>query len=398
MGSFSVMAETNNTTILKQISYYSFYLAVVIEVLIVIVDKSAYTNPIEGRLFQITFLLFTIKAALTKYSWREYLTIVLFLLLGAVSYFITGRNEIIRVVMFMAACKDIDMQKCLKLVFYMTLTGCTVIILLSVIGIYGAISLQSDFGRGSMETRYTLGLGHPNALQCMVWALTTLGLYLYNAKMRWIHYIAVLLVNIFFYMLTGSKTAFIMSVYAILAFYAVAVIKKKRIIRLFSIGNIGIYVGSIAVSIVAAKEAMCIWDYYVEGIYVAKVKYYIILDRLLTGRMGSLIETKRHEGTMQTWSLFASSENTRYFDMGWVRLYYWYGIIPASIAIIVLAGFLCWFYKKGKWREIILIAVFSLYTVFEAHAVSVYLARHYVLFVIGMYWYCFMRTKSTQKA
>lgn len=381
------MAETKNTTVLGQIAYYSFYLAVVIEVLMVIIDKSAYTNPIEGRLFQVTFLLFTVKAALTKYSWREYLTIGLFLLLGAVSYFITGRNEIIRVVMFMAACKDIDMQKCLKLVFYLTLTGCAVIIFLSVIGIYGAISLQADFGRGSMETRYTLGLGHPNALQCMVWALTTLGLYLYSAKMRWVHYIYVLIINTIFYIITGSKTGFIAAIYTIFAFFIIFVIKKERMLKLFAIGNIGIYAGSIAVSIVAAKEAMCIWDYYVEGIYVAKVKYYIILDRLLTGRMGSLIETKKHEGTMQTWSLFASPENTRYFDMGWVRLYYWYGIIPASIAIIVLAGLLCWFYKKGKWREIILIAVFSLYTVFEAHAVSVYLARNYVLFVIGMYWY-----------
>ena len=381
------MAETRNGTVLKQIAYYSFYLAVVIEVLIVVVDKSAYINPIEGRLFQATFLLFTIKAALTKYSWKEYMVVFLFLLLGAISYFITGRNEIVRVVMFMASCKDIDMQRCLKLVFHLTLVGCVVIIFLSITGIYGVMSMTEDFGRGIVENRYTLGLGHPNALQCMVWALTTLGLYLYNAKMRWVHYIIVVLINAFFYMISGSKTAFILALYTILAFGAVAVIKKERIIRLFSIGNMVIYFGSIAVSILAAKDAMCIWDYYVEGIYVAKVKYYIILDRLLTGRIASLVETKGHEGTMQTWSLFSRPENTYYFDMGWVRLYYWYGIIPASIAIIVLAGVLCRLYKKGKWGEIVLITVFSLYTVFEAHAVSVYLARNYVLFIVGMYWY-----------
>ena len=54
----------------KQIAYYSFYLAVVVEVLMVIVDKSAYTNPIEGRLFLITFLVFTVKTALIKYSFK----------------------------------------------------------------------------------------------------------------------------------------------------------------------------------------------------------------------------------------------------------------------------------------------------------------------------------------
>ena len=72
----------NRRKIFEKIAYYSFYLAVVIEVLIVVVDKSAYINPIEGRLFQLTFLLFTVKTALTKYSWKEYLVIFLFLLLG----------------------------------------------------------------------------------------------------------------------------------------------------------------------------------------------------------------------------------------------------------------------------------------------------------------------------
>lgn len=381
------MREIRKSTVLGQIAYYSFYLAVVIEVLIVIVDKSAYTNPIEGRLFQITFLLFTVKTALTKYSRKEYLVIFLFLLLGAASYFITERNEIIRVVMFIAACKDIDMQRCLKLVFYLTLAGCVVIILLSLTGIYGDVSMTYDYRMGGTETRFTLGMGHPNALQCMVWALTTLGLYLYNRKMRWFYYIFVLLINAFFYLLTGSKTSFIAAVYTVLAFCVVSVIRNKRFMNVFAIGNMGIYVCSIIVSILAAKDAMCLWYYFVDAIYVPKVKYYVALDRILTGRISSLIETKRHEGTIQTWSLFSSPENNYYFDMGWVRLYYWYGIIPATVAVIALAVFLYLLYRKGKWAEIVLISAFALYTVFEAHAVSVYLARNYVLFIAGMYWY-----------
>ena len=311
----------------------------------------------------------------------------LFLFVGVISYLATGRNEIIRVVTFIAACKDIDMIKCLKLVFWMTLAGCAAIILLSVSGIYGAMSLTQDYGRGSVETRYVLGMGHPNALQCMVWALTTLGLYLYNSKLRWFHYILILLINIIFFLMSGSKTALIVAAYTILAFLTVSIVKKKRMRQLFSIGNICIYVGSIVISILAAKDAMCLWYYFTEGIYSTKVKFYVILNELLTGRIHSLIETIGHEGTMQTWSLFSSPESTYYFDMGWVRLYYWYGIIPASIAIIVLSGFLFWFYKKGKLEEIVLIAVFALYTVVEAHAISVYLARNYVLFIVGMYWY-----------
>lgn len=374
-------------SIFSKIAYSCFYLGVVIEVLIVLVDKSAYTNPIEGQLFRLTFLLFMIKACLTKYSWKEYLIIGFFLGMGVISYLVTGRNEIIRIVMFLAACKDIDMIKCLKVVFWMTLAGSIIIMILALTGIFGTVSLTQDYGRGSVETRYVLGMGHPNSLQCMIWALTVLGLYVYNLKLRWYHYIAALFINIIFFMLAGSKTALLVAVYTIAAFFIVTIIKKRRICRLFALGNIFLYIVSIAVSIFAAKDAMCLWDYFTQGIYSEKAIFYEKLNRILTGRISSLFETIRFEGTMQTWRLFSGPENSYYFDMGWVRLFYWYGIIPASIAVVVLAGFLFWFYKKGKLAEIVLITVFALYTVVEAHAVSVYIARNYVFFIIGMYWY-----------
>ena len=212
-------------------------------------------------------------------------------------------------------------------------------------------------------------------------------LYVYNLKLRWYHYIAALFINIIFFMLAGSKTALLVAVYTIVAFFIATIIKKRRICRLFALGNIFLYVVSIAFSIFVAKDAMCLWDYFTQGIYCEKAIFYEKLNRILTGRISSLFETIRFEGTMQTWRLFSSPENSYYFDMGWVRLFYWYGIIPASIAVVVLAGFLFWFYKKGKLAEIVLITVFALYTVVEAHAVSVYIARNYVFFIIGMYWY-----------
>ena len=373
--------------ILPKIAYYCFYAGVIIEVLMVLVDKSVLINPIEGRLFQLTFLLFMIKVCLTGYSRKEYLVIVMFLGLGAVSYFATGRNEIVRVVMFIAACKDIDMKKCLEMVFYLTLSGCLLIMLLSLLGIGGDMVLTKDYGRGSVETRYTLGLGHPNALQCMVWALTALGLYLYFSKMRWYHYLMALLINVMFFALSRSKTALMVSFYAIAAFWGVKVIKNKWGQRLFAIGNIIICAGSVILSVSVAKDAMCLWYYFTEGVYSEKAIFYSKLNQLLTGRIQALFETVNKEGTIQTWSLFSRPENNYYFDMGWVRLFYWYGIIPACIALVVLLCFLIYFYRKDKLAEIVLITVFSIYTIVEAHSISVYLARNYVLFILGMYWY-----------
>lgn len=372
-------------TLREKTAYCLFYAGVIIEVLLVLIDKSAYTNPIEGQIFRLTFLLFFAKVCLTKYSLREYCILAFFLAVGAVSYFVTGRNEIVRVVMFIAACKDVDIRKCLKLVFWMTLTGCLILILLSLFGILGALSLTQDYGRGSIETRYVLGLGHPNALQCMVFALTLLGMYLYHLKWKWYHYVLLLFVNGCFFLLTDSKTGFLVSVCGILLFFWASRIRGRNVADLFSLGNIGIFAGSVLLSVLSAKDAMCLWRHFMEGEYNTKIKFYVFLNKLLTGRIHGLIETKNHEGVMETWHLFSSPDSQYYFDMGWVRLFYWYGVIPAILGIMVIGGLMVYFARRRKLEEVVLFSMISLYTLIEAHFVSVYIGRNYLLFIAGMY-------------
>lgn len=374
-------------TLKHKLAYCFFYLGVFTEVMLVLIDKSAYTNPIEGQIFRLTFLLFLLKVCLTKYSFKEYLLVVFFLLVGAISYFITGRNEIVRVVVFLMACKDVDMIKCLKFVLWMTMTGCFVIIASALFGAFGTISLVMDYGRGSIETRYVLGMGHPNALQCMVCVLTMLGLYLYHNKWKWYYYLLAFGINVFFFLLTDSKTGLLVAVCAISLNFMIPKVRDNKWGNFFSVGNISIFAGSILISVMSAKDAMCLWRHFTQGEYSPQIKFYVFLNRLLTGRIHALIETKNHEGVMETWSLFSSPERDYYFDMGWVRLFYWYGIIPGILAIIVLTGFIIYFARKKKLEELVFISMFALYTVVEAHFISVYIARNYLLFIIGMYWW-----------
>ena len=91
---------TQNTTFMqmsdrnvKKIGEACFWLGLMIELLIVIIDKSAYTNPLESQLFRITFLLFCIKIALTRYSTKEWLCILLFGGIMSVAYLVNERDE-----------------------------------------------------------------------------------------------------------------------------------------------------------------------------------------------------------------------------------------------------------------------------------------------------------------
>lgn len=378
-----------NNFIFSNMGCICFYAAIIIEVMIVIIDKSNYTNPIEGRLFQITFALFFFKVCLTRYTIREYMTIFFFGILGIVSYLITGRNEILRLIMLIAACKDVDMKKCMKMIFWMTLAGCFLIIVLSLTGIYGAVSLTMDFGRGGVETRYALGMGHPNALHCMVWALTSLGLYLYGDKLKLYHYILILILNMSVFMLSYSRTSLLVGIFAIFLFYLTSEKRKDRTKKIGAwIGGIST-VGSIVISIVFAANAYRIYDHdwclwYKE--HSAVTMFFVKINNILNGRIRILTETDGWEGSISSWRLFSKPETEYYFDMGWVRMFYWYGIIPAGIFIFVLFVLIIYCYCKKKYLAITLIASFSVYTIIEAHAVSDYLARNYIFFLIGACW------------
>ena len=98
---------------------------------------------------------------------------------------------------------------------------------------------------------------------------------------------------------------------------------------------------------------------------------------------------------MDTWSLFSNPHNTYYFDMGWVRLFYWYGIIPGIVVVVCLLLLLVYFYKRDKMSEMILFSTYSVYTIVEAHIVSVYIGRNYLLFIAGMYlWKMWSETRK----
>ena len=80
--------------------------------------------------------------------------------------------------------------------------------------------------------------------------------------------------------------------------------------------------------------------------------------------------------------------------MGWVRLFYWYGVMPAFLAIIVLTAFLVYFARQKKYDEVVFVSMLALYTIVEAHIVSVYIGRNYLLFLVGMYWWRLEKTKE----
>lgn len=364
-----------------------FYIALTIELMILLIDKSAITNSIEGRLFQLTVLLFACKVALTKYTLKEWILIVAFEILGFISYKMTGRNEIIRIVILIAACKGMNMKTVFTYMFYVVLTGCMVLVGLSLTGILGTVSITGVFRGDMVETRYCLGLGHPNALHCMFFMLAILGMYLYGSKMKLYQYAILLVVNGVVFFLTGSKTGMMVTTFAILFAVLLQYGKKLRKTPLFY-------------GFVTLELTGCAGIAWLAAKYSELIPYHDNwrkFDRLLSDRIVNLFyDSASHAGTLATWTWWGVTENEYYFDLGWVRLFYWYGIIPASIYVVILFLLIRTVYKEKDYMGLMVLASLFLYTLVEAHIVSVYLARDYTLFLLGTYWTKMFRTDAEE--
>ncbi|MEZ3507699.1 MAG: hypothetical protein K1W10_12275 [Lachnospiraceae bacterium] len=388
----------------SRLPWYLFYIGLTMELIIVIVDKSNYTNPIEGRLFQVTFLLFFLKMLLTAYTGKEWGVILFLELIGVISYRVTGGNDLIRLVTFVAACKEIPLRQMLRYAFYVTLVGCTVIVLLSVSGIYGEISLTQAYGRESAETtlyigvepteetRYTLGMGHPNALACMFLMLAAMGTYVYFEQMKWYSYLFLMLLNAGVYKLAGSKTSMLITT----AFLAGACamrycrfLQKGRIAYLCGLLVFAVCIGfSVDAAVCAQRVREAQWNefFYLNPYDNQHIVALGKIDQQISGRIKSLTETQRKDGMIQTWSLFSEPENRKhYFDMGWVKLFYRYGIVPGLLYVLAQLALLWKMYRRRDACGLVVFVVMAVYTVVEAHLISVYIGRNFLMMMMGSY-------------
>ena len=91
------IAHTKNEKI-EQFGRICFYAGLLLELLIVILDKSSWINPLEGQMFRVSFLLFACKLCVTKYSKKEWLAVLAAGVIAGLCYLSSDRDEAVRAV------------------------------------------------------------------------------------------------------------------------------------------------------------------------------------------------------------------------------------------------------------------------------------------------------------
>lgn len=361
---------------MNKIGNLCFWIALVIESVIVMIDKSAYINPWEGKLFRLTFVLFCIKVITTQYSKKEWIAIAIAGILVSISYLVNDKDEVVRAAVFVISCKNIDVKKILKVVLGITLAGSVILFVLAASGTFGAMTMTANFGRGPfpgiVETRYCFGMGHPNAFQCMMYMMTVLCLYIYIERMKWYHFVLLFLINVITYHYTDSNTAMLVigaTIIGAAIMKYVPILKNLKWIYWLSAAFVLALVIFSAVGSYTGRETQFMYD----------------LDQVLNGRFqyAHAIENAR----VENWTLFSNRANTEFFDQGFIRLFYWYGIIPGIMYVLANLYLIYQSYQKKDYMLLIIVVGFSLFSMMEAHLVSVYILRNYLFILLGSYWY-----------
>ena len=364
---------------MEVISKYSFALGLFIELTIVLLDKSEYIIQYEGQWFRITFLLFGLSMITAKRDLKQWIWFVVFAGIGFISYRATGRNEILRWVVFIWACYGKDMKKVLKFTFWYTAVGCAVIFLLSVFGIYGTVAhtdiyrLEEAWGAGIEETRYCFGMGHPNSFHCMMLVITWIGIYCYHERIKWYGYVIIGALHILLYVFTVSRTGLLMSAGSLIIFVVLKYWKQIQNQKWPYLLGILVVIGMVAFSVFMAK-------YSVHHPFLKQI------DNVLSGRITNLYyNSTNHEGMLNTWYWWSAKQNTEFFDLGIIRMFYWFGIVPGAIYFLAQCRLIWCGYKHKDYMLLAMVVIITIYSVFEAHFISDYMGRNYILFFFGMY-------------
>ena len=377
------LVKTSKIFSLDNIAAASFYIGLSLELFYVLWDKSSWQIGSDGILFRISFVFLLIKVMLTKYTKREKAAVIVFVIIGLISYVCSSRNDVLRVIILIAACKDADIKRMLKYVFSVMLIGCLALVIMSVLGIAGDISRTAEYRNDIVETRYVFGMGHPNALHCMFWALVTLGMLVYWGKLKWYHYIILAITNLGLYKLTDSRTGVIMTMLAIViaAFLGIRGNKIKGYIAGCA-GILGTLI-SVFISLAAAYYGLV---YNNNGLWYephfGRVKE--IDARFFNGRLWNAYGYP--DSHMGVFTLFSTPGCTRYMDLGYYKLFYMYGYIPAVMYIAAIIALLWYGMKKKRYDIIMFVASWAAYNFLEAHEISEYIGRNYLYLLMGTYW------------
>ena len=310
--------------------------------------------------------LYRILSRLDLYSKSFWAIITMLIGIGIVDYFSTGRNMFLKMtVLMLAVGGGREVEEYLRTIKWilLTLVCVTVVIIIASLTVgYGSL-YHTDWRsfRGMGGIRFSLGFHDSLILQSMVMHITTLYCLVRGYRMRTAEYIVLFSLGCLFFVLTDSLTSSILVVLCLVLSMIIRVCDEQRnlIANILAIGNLLWLFIAVGMSLLIASK-------------VINSGNSVVLDSILSGRIHQLTIKLSGDNLlpyMENWSVFSNRLCQAGYDLGYLELFYTYGIVPGIIYIgFLLYGVYVMWHRKAV-MELTAMLIFSMY-----------------LFMEGIYW------------
>lgn len=307
------------------------------------------TLPFSRYVLWAFTLVYAAVASIRQYSKRQKILFVVLLVSGVLLYWNTGLNKGVRAVFYLYAMKDVDMRKFFKSMLVVFVASTLLFAVLSGLGIMEMFiikDVRSD--RGFNGYRYSFGYESCNSLMAVVFLAMVCGLILRHDGRPW--YVFAVTAGIYglMYYLTDSRTGFLVGAAVFAGMLCLWFIHWER----WADFAFGLFILSLvlmlAISVMAA--------FHVENGLMSRINHFI------SGRMSQLAtypcDAEYALAYAENWRLFGSGSNHNDYDMGYIQIFYYYGIVPAVCYLSCVAGAAVKAWKdREAWKLVLLLGL-----------------------------------------
>lgn len=347
-----------------------FYTVSSAELIMGLLDLCNVVLPFSRYMLWFFFLVYTVVMLRGHYSNKEKLLLVGLLFIGVLLYMSSGLNIGIKAPVYVYALKNVDIKKYCKITLIVLVASFFCIILASIFAGFGNLYMMDIRPyRGFNGLRYCVGFSNPNKTMAVILIIMLFFLHLYSEKIKWYAYLIIAGIYTFFYYLTDCKTAFFLGISIMLLSFCLHYLKwdgwNNAVFFLF----LFIFSGMLLVSILAA--------FSYESSWMDKINHFI------SGRMNQL---ERCNGSdefplpyVENWHLFSPRLNKNFYDLGYIQIFYYYGIIPALcyILFVIYSAVMAW--KDKKTMQLVLLIGFTVYLFMESMYFSNFIPINFLL-------------------
>lgn len=327
--------------------FYSYY------ALLIIAKSYGYNSGdfFYKICFYVGAVLLLIKLFNTRYTFREYALLLIFLGIVGIIYLKLGDLTALLLLITVAGMKECNFLTVIKMtaiIRLLTLTGQLLMVGIGIIDVQRQLADPSDV---NSRVLYALGWNKPNSAFLSAFLTVVVIMYLYYDKLNIWHLLLTSVPMIILFRLTYCRTGMILFLGLWVLIFLEKVTKNKKYYKVFCLS----YAGAFLLSYLSVR-------YYQSTSEVSKV-----LNHLFSGRIDIM---KTYYSTVGL-SLFPrdisvfSFYSNRIIDNLYMSITITSGILSGILFVFLLTKLMFWLYKNMFYKEIIFMVIFAAYAMLE---------------------------------